>query len=215
MRPAPVLAVIALLAGCASTTPTSEGMIPAFTVRGVRGPVHPEALAVDVKSNGQIPGPAFRQALADAVTMSRVFSRVAPSGPYVLSVAVNRVDVPESQLNINLNPTVRMEAAWTLRRADTRAPVWQATVRSQSTTQPSDTLDGKARLRMAIEGAARENIALGLGRLAKLKLQAAPPLRAAADAPAAEAATVSTVPYADPRLAGDGPLEETSIGPAR
>src|SRR5581483_4678299 len=80
-------ALFALLAaGCASTVPTSEGMIPAFTVRGVRGPVHPEPVAIEVKSAGAIPGPAFRQALADAVTLSRVFPRVAASGPYVLSV---------------------------------------------------------------------------------------------------------------------------------
>jgi hypothetical protein len=208
-------ALIVVLAGCASTTPTSEGMIPALTVRGVRGPVHPEAVAIEVKDTKRIPDAAFRQALADAVTMSRVFSRVAPSGPYLLTVAVNRVDVPESRLNINLNPTVRMEAAWTLRRADRRVPIWQATVRSQSTAGPADTLDGKARLRMAIEGAARENIALGLDRIARLDLGAAPRARAAADAPAADATAVSTVPYADPRLAGGGPLGETSLDPTR
>lgn len=187
MRLAPVLAVIALLAGCASTTPTSEGMIPALTVRGVRGLVHPEAVAIEVKDTKQIPRAALRQALADAVTMSKVFARVAPRGPYVLSVTVTRLEIPESRFNINLSPTVRMEAGWTLRRADTRATVWEATVRSQYTAAPSDTLDGKARLRLATEGAVRENIALGLGHIAKLKL-GAPPARAAAEAPAAEPA---------------------------
>src|SRR5262249_871488 len=68
-----VLFAPALLAGCASTTPTSEGMIPAYTVRGLRGPVHPEPVAIEVKDTRQIPDPAFRQALADAVTLSQVF----------------------------------------------------------------------------------------------------------------------------------------------
>ena len=207
-------ALFALLAGCASTVPTPEGMIPAYTVRGVRGPVHPEAVAIEATGTDAIPGPAFRQALADAVTMSRVFSRVAPSGPYVLSVTVSRLEVPESRFNVNLSPTVRMEAAWILRRADTRAPVWQATVRSQSTSAPADTLDGKARLRMAIEGAARENIALGLERLGKLTLGTAR-TRAQAGAAPAEAATVSIAPYADPREAGGERLEETSLAPGR
>jgi hypothetical protein len=173
MRHTTALLFAAVLAGCASTTPTSEGMTPAFTVRGVRGPVHPEPVAIEVKNTGQIPGPAFRQALADALTLSRVFARVSPSGKYVLSVTVNRLEVPESRFDINLNPTVRMEAGWTLKRADTRAEVWQATVRSQYTAGPADTLDGKARLRLATEGAARENIALGLQRIAKLKLDGA------------------------------------------
>ena len=201
------LVLAALLAGCASTTPTEEGMIPAFSVRGVRGPVHPEAVALEVKDGGRIPGAAFRQALADSIAMSRVFSRVAPSGPYVLSVVVIRLEIPESRFNINLAPTVRMEAAWTLKRAGARAAVWQATVRSESTSQPSDTLDGKARLRMAIEGAARENIASGLARLAKVSLA---PARAEADAPAAQDTTVSIAPYA-----GGEQLEETSLEPAR
>jgi hypothetical protein len=215
MPRAVALALFVLLAGCASTTPTAEGMIPAFTVRGVRGPVHSEALAVDARGDARIPGPALRQALADAVTMSRVFSRVAPSGSYVLTVAVSRVEVPESRLNINLNPTVRMEAAWTLRRAGARAPLWQATVRSQSTTEPTDTLDGKARLRMAIEGAARENIALGLARIAKLRLGAPERARADADdAAPAGTAGVAIAPYADPRVA-DGPVEQTHLDPDR
>jgi hypothetical protein len=87
-------------------------------------------------------------------------------------------------------------------------------VRSQSTTAPSDTLDGQARLRMAIEGAARENIALGLERLGKLSLGAVR-TRAQADAPAAGTAAVSIVPYADPRGSGRERLEETSLAPGR
>jgi hypothetical protein len=215
MRLAPVLAVIALLAGCASTTPTPEGMIPALTVRGVRGPVHPDAVAIEVKDTKQIPEAALRQALADAVTMSKVFARVAPRGPYVLSVTVTKLEVPQSRFNINLNPTVRMEAGWTLRRADTRAAVWQATVRSQYTAEPSDTLDGKARLRMATEGAVRENIALGLGRIAKLSLGSSARTRADAEPAAAEATTVSIVPYADPRDADGAGLRESVLDPAR
>jgi hypothetical protein len=174
-RVLPLAACAVLLAGCASATPTSEGMIPAFTARGVRGPVHPQAVAIDVGQTKQLPDAAFRQALADAITLSRVFSRVVDKpgggGGYVLSVTVTRLERPESRLNVHLNPTVGMEAGWTLRRADTRATVWQATIRSEHTASPSDTLDGKARLRIATEGAVRENIAAGLARISKLNLQ--------------------------------------------
>jgi hypothetical protein len=172
MHRATALFLAALLAGCASTTPTSDGMIPAFTVRNVRAPVHPQAVAVEVKDTRQIPDAAFRRALADAVTLSKVFSRVVDKAGagYVLSVTVTRLEQPESRLNVYLSPTVRMEAAWSLRRAGTRAAVWQATIRSEHTSGPADTLDGKARLRIATEGAARENIALGLERLSKLTL---------------------------------------------
>lgn len=172
MHRATVLCLAALLAGCASTTPTSDGMIPAFAVRGVRGPVHPQAVAVEVKDTRRIPDAAFRRALADAVTLSKVFARVVdkPGAGYILSVTVTKLEQPESRFNVYLNPTVKMEAAWSLRRAGTRAALWQATIRSEHTAGPSDTLDGKARLRMATEGAARENIAAGLERLSKVTL---------------------------------------------
>jgi hypothetical protein len=163
----------ALLAGCASTTPTTDGMIPAFSVRDARAPVHPQTVAVEVKDTRQIPDGAFRRALADAVTLSKVFSRVVDKpggGSYVLSVTVTRLEQPESRLNLNLNPTVRMEAVWALARADTGATVWRASIRSQHTAVPADTFDGKARLRLATEGAARDNIAAGLARLSKLDL---------------------------------------------
>jgi hypothetical protein len=203
-----------LLAGCASTTPTSEGMIPAFTARGVRGPVHPQAVAIDVKETRQLPDAAFRQALADAITLSKVFSRVVDkpgAGSYVLSVTVTRLEQPESKLNVHLNPTVRMEAGWTLRRADTRATVWEASVRSQHTAGPSDTLDGKGRLRIATEGAVRENIAAGLERISRLNLQ---PARVSAAAQPPQEPTPVSFPYSDPRFDAGAPLEEASLDAA-
>ena len=206
----PVLAA-ALLAGCASPTPTAEGMIPAFTARGVRGPVHPQAVAIDVKETRQLPDAAFRQALADAITLSKVFSRVVDKpggGGYILAVTVTRLEQPESTLNLHLNPTVRMEAGWTLRRADTRATVWEATVRSEHTASPSDTLDSKGRLRIATEGAVRENIAMGLERISRLNLQ---PARASAAAEPPPEPTPASFPYSDPRFDAGAPLEEASL----
>jgi hypothetical protein len=217
MRPTTALAFFVLLAGCASTTPTSDGMIPAFTVRGVRGAVHPEPVAIEVKDTRQIPSGAFRQALADAVTLSKVFARVveAPRGKYLLTVTVTRLEEPETGgFKLNLNPTARMEAGWALRRADTHQTVWEATIRSEHTAAPSDTLDTKARVRLATEGAARENIAAGLERLAKLNLATAH-ARGEAERPAGEPATVSIVPYADLRSAGRERIEESSLPPVR
>src|SRR5438105_2365998 len=142
----PVLAACAaVLAACASATPTSEGMIPAFTVRGVRGPVHPQAVAVEVKDAKQLPDAAFRQALADAIVLSRVFSNVVEKagGGYLLSVSVISIEQPSGRLSgLALNYTVKMAAGWTLRRADTKATVWQATIRSEHTARPDDAIPG-------------------------------------------------------------------------
>jgi hypothetical protein len=58
--------------------------------------------------------------------------------------------------------TVSMEAGWTLRRADAGTVVWQESIISEHTD---------ADIRLATEGAARNNIAQGLRKISKLNFQ--------------------------------------------
>jgi hypothetical protein len=208
--PALAACVLALTA-CASPTPTSEGMIPAFTARGVRGPVHAQTVAVEVKDAKPIPDAALRQALADAIVMSKLFARVVDKavdkpGNYLLTVSVLSVEQPTGRLSgLAVHTTVKMAADWTLRRADTKAPVWAATIRSEHTARPDDAIPGGSRLRIATEGAVRENIALGLDRIAKLSLQ---PRKAQAE-PSSE--TPASFAYADPRSSGEAEFREVAL----
>jgi hypothetical protein len=58
--------------------------------------------------------------------------------------------------------TVKIEAGWTLRRADTETVVWQDSIISEHTD---------ADIKLATEGAARNNIAQGLRKISKLNFQ--------------------------------------------
>ena len=89
-----------------------------------------------------------------------------PFGDYVLTVVIISVDQP----SMGFSFTVKMEAGWTLKRAAGGAPVWQESIRSQHTAGATDASAGVERLRLATEGAARNNIAQGLSSISKLNL---------------------------------------------
>jgi hypothetical protein len=63
-----------------------------------------------------------------------------------------------------------MEAGWTLKRANNGAVVWQESVKSEHTATTSDAFVGVTRLKMATEGAAKNNVAQGLEKISKLTL---------------------------------------------
>ena len=171
----PVLALLAcaaLLGGCATPT-THEAMVPTgFTA--VKK--HPQTVSVQVsggkptESTGkpQISDDTFAQALVQAIEQSQTFSKAlqAPGGNYRLSVVIAGIEQP----SFGLSFTVKMEAGWTLKRADTGATVWQESIQSEHTVSATEAFAGVTRLRMATEGAARNNIAKGLGKISELSL---------------------------------------------
>ena len=107
----------------------------------------------------QITNSTFSQALTESITKSRTFSRVIEDqnqrADYLLTVTLFSMDKRV------YGRTVKMEAGWTLRRADAGTVVWQESVISEYT----DT-----NIILATEGAARNNIAQGLGKISKLGL---------------------------------------------
>jgi len=163
---------VVLLGGCAKAT-TSTGMVPtSFEVART----HPQTVSVDVTGGQetgsmgkpQISNATFQQALVESITKSQMFSRVVEGagGDYLLSVVLFSMDQP----TMGFDFTVKMEAGWTLKRANTSATVWQEAIRSVYTATTDDAFAAITRLRLATEGAARNNIAEGLSKISKLNL---------------------------------------------
>jgi hypothetical protein len=73
------------------------------------------------------------------------------------------------QPSFGLSFTVKLEAGWSLKRAD-GSVVWQESIKSEHTSTPGDAFAAVERLRLATEGAAKENIAQGLSKISALKL---------------------------------------------
>jgi len=167
-----LLAMAWLIGGCA-TPATHTGMIPADYDTPTQ-----HAQTVTVKVGGgqetsavgksQISDDAFHRALVEAIGKSRVFSKVIPDqgGDFELNVGIISMEQP----SFGLHFTVKMEAGWTLKNAATGQVVWQKAITSQHTATPGDAFVGTERLRLANEGAARNNIRQGLAEISRLKL---------------------------------------------
>ncbi|MBU2590463.1 MAG: hypothetical protein ABIK27_04150 [Bacteroidota bacterium] len=163
---------VALLAGCASPA-KHKGMIPTTFETAKK---HPQTVSVNVQGGQestlsnpfQISDEAFTQALVDSITKSQIFSSVIQDkgADYLLTVFLFNMKQPM----FGLTYTVKMEAGWTLQRADNGTVVWQESIKSEHTTTFSDAFAAVTRLRLATEGAARDNIAKGLAKISQLKL---------------------------------------------
>jgi hypothetical protein len=167
-----LLAAAVLLAGCA--TPTSqEAMVPT-AISTVKK--HPQTVTVEVSGGQetsaigktQVSNDALAKALTQAIEGSKAFSKVVKGtgGDYLLTVNIFSIDQP----NFGLSFTVKMEAGWTLKRANDGAVVWQESIKSEHTATTSDAFVGVTRLKMATEGAAKNNVAQGLEKVSKLTL---------------------------------------------
>jgi len=165
-------ATLMLLAGCA-TTATHEGMTPLTFAEGTR---HQKTVSVNVEGGRELDALGrtgisdleLKKALLAAITKAQTFSQVieGKGSDYLLTVAIFSTEQPVFGLSF----TAKLEAGWTLKRAASGETVWQEAIKSEHTATTGDAFVGATRLRLAVEGAARNNISLGLAKIAKLSL---------------------------------------------
>lgn len=169
---AAVVAWVLTLAGCASPAGTKEMVSDSAQV--IR--THPHSVSIrtaggretDSMGTPQISDKALADALAESIATSQVFSKVVQggAGDYVLSVFVVNLEQPM----MGFSMTVNMEAGWSLTERQSNKVVWKDSIRSSYTAGVGEAFAAAARLRMATEGAARENIRAGIQELSKLSL---------------------------------------------
>lgn len=151
--------LLSSLEGCASAA-TSQAM----TVEVV-APVHHSASDVSVAVSGgketsavgasQISNDAFAAALRDSIQKSGLFAKVADSGTrYKLNCFIGKVDQPLFGLTL----TVKMEVSYTLVDTQSNTTVWTHEFASEHTSKFSDAAAAVKRLRLANEGATKDNI---------------------------------------------------------
>jgi hypothetical protein len=158
------------LAGCA-TAAKSDAMVaaPATLVHKSSADV---AVAVaggkDTSSMGasQISNDSFAQALRDSIQKSGLFSKVADSGRYKLTAFIGKVDQPM----FGFSMTVKMEVNYTLVDTTSGKTVWTKSVASEYTASASAAFAGTTRLRLANEGAAKDNIEKLMSDISTLNL---------------------------------------------
>jgi hypothetical protein len=163
----------AVAAGCAAaSTPKALTPPPAIVSQH-----HTASVSVQVtggeKANDMgvigITNEDFRAAIIQAIRDSQVFAGVEEGdrGAYSLHVHILKLDQPF----FGASMTVKMETAWRLVRAGSDEAILEADIASSHTTGASEAFVGATRVRLANEGAARENIRIGIERLSRAHVE--------------------------------------------
>lgn len=173
-RAALVLTSLAVLniAGCASPA-SHEGMTPQNLTVSKK---HPYSVSVETKGGSEtgamdssnISDADFKATIENSIVKSSVFQNVlqGKNGDYVLTVSVTDMSKPL----IGLSFTVEMETAWSLVKKSDNSIALKKVIKTAHTATMSDAVVGVTRLRLAVEGAARANIAQGLQAISDLNL---------------------------------------------
>jgi hypothetical protein len=117
----------------------------------------------------QISNEDFAQALKDSIGNSGLFSGIgdANGSRYQLNAFISRLNQPL----IGFSMTVTMEVSYTLFDSQAKKSIWEKSITSEHTASPGEAFAGVKRLRIATEGAARQNIESLIRELAKLNLE--------------------------------------------
>lgn len=166
-----VLVAASLLSGCATASKPDAMVAKPVAV------THASSSDVSVTVAGgqdtskmgasQISDDAFAQALRDSITQSGLFKAVAATGGrYKLSAFIGKVDQPM----MGFSMTVKMEVSYTLVDTTSGKAVWSKNIASEHTAKASEAFAGVTRLRLANEGAAKDNIEQALTEMSTLQL---------------------------------------------
>ncbi len=176
MRPraATAAAVVAalLLGACAAPAGPGAMTLPAAASAALR----PHAASVSVAVQGgsetgaldssNIANGDLKAAIEASITQSRLFREVVQGRGGDCTLAVSVVQMSKPMFGGAF--TVDLETAWSLTRAADGRVLLRQVVKSSGTATMSDALVGAARLRLAVENAARDAIAQGLAAISAL-----------------------------------------------
>lgn len=168
-----VLAVAAAaLAGCA-TPAHKENMsaVPAAAVRKMPYSVRVETRGgaeTGAMDSSNVSNADLKAALESSISASGLFKSVVQgqNGDYELTVTVTQLEKPLFGGAF----TVTLETGWSLVKVSDRSVALRKAVRSSHTATMSDSFVGVTRLRLALEGAVRNNIAEGLQAISALPI---------------------------------------------
>lgn len=161
-----------LAVGCASPT-KPVAMIP---VDYVPQKIQPYSVNVNVaggqetsamgKSN--VSDADLKTAIEETILKTKAFKQLIKVGAadYELSASVMTVNQP----SMGFSFTVKTDLAWKLSKVGSSDAAWRKVISSEHTTSAGEAFAGVTRLRMATEGAIKNNIEMALKEIAVLSL---------------------------------------------
>lgn len=160
------------LAGCASPA-SHEGMTPQNLTVSKKNPY---SISVETKGGSEtgamdssnISNADLKAAIESSIVKSSLFKNIVQgkSGDYELTVSVTEISKPLFGLSFKVD----LETAWSLVKKSDNTIAMRKVIKSTHTATMSDAVVGMTRLRLAVEGAAQENITQGLKAISELGL---------------------------------------------
>jgi len=161
------------LFGCASHA-TKEAMI-SLNIPSIQKHKHTVAIrtqggsetgALDVP---RIANDDFAEAIKKSIIENGLFTKVIHGSDSDYNLNVNIVNMSTPMFGASM--TASMEAAWSLQNNKNQHVVMRESIKSSYTAEAFAAFAGVKRVRLAVEGVARENIRIGLMAISKLKLE--------------------------------------------
>ncbi|MEO1293389.1 MAG: hypothetical protein AAFV62_11240 [Pseudomonadota bacterium] len=165
----PLFGLLLTLGGCASGARSTAMVAPvtAETLIDSASPLH-RAIGVGQTSGGEETNPLwtpevstgdFRRALETSLNLTTMLG--PPSAPFTLDATLEELDQPVITLNFTVTATI----FYRLRANKTGEIVWQERIAAPHTVNFTENFVRSERLRLASEGAVRENISVFLKQL--------------------------------------------------
>jgi hypothetical protein len=161
------------LSGCA--TPASKDAIIVHSVPGIQH--HQKTVAIRTQGGSEtspmdlpsISNSDFAKAIEESIIANGLFTKVIHDNvsDYLLNVNIINMSKPIFGASF----TVSMEAAWSLSDPITKKAIMRKSIKSSHTATMGQAFAAVERFRLAVEGAARENIRLGLIEISRLQLE--------------------------------------------
>lgn len=167
-----VCAVAVWLNGCASPASKQE-LIVAETSFGTH---HPHTVSVKAGGGGEtgamdytnISNEDLAGAIEESIIKSGLFSSVVQGDDADYKLSVYLVSMSKPVFGFSF--TIDMEMSWSLVNTKTGEAVMRESIKSSHTATAGEAFAAVTRIRIAVEGAAEENIRKGLQKIAELSL---------------------------------------------
>ncbi|MGB5474090.1 MAG: hypothetical protein WBQ78_11490 [Gammaproteobacteria bacterium] len=164
--------IVVWLSGCASPA-SKQALVVDDTSFGAR---HPYSVSIRTSGGGEtgamdytnISNEDLAAAIEESIKTSGLFSSVikGDGADYMLSVSLISMSKPMFGFSF----TIDMEMAWSLVNTRTGNAVMRESVKSSHTATAGEAFAAVTRIRLAVEGAAQDNIRQGLQKIAALSL---------------------------------------------
>jgi len=140
------------------------------------GAKHPYSVSLSTSGGGEtsdtgytnIPNEDLAAAIEESITTSGLFSSLikGDGADYKLSVSLFSMSKPMFGFSFEIN----MEMAWSLVNSRTGDTVMRESIKSSHTATAGEAFAAVKRIRLAVEGAAQNNIRQGLQKIGALSL---------------------------------------------